>query len=341
MTAGGAPVAQGVLVLRQPLDLSATLGALRRGGGDPAVRREGIGPWSMWWWATRTPHGPALLRLRHLPPAVLGGGPHGVVEASAWGEGAACAVDGAAELLGEDQDDSGFVPRAEHAVLVSAWRRHRGVRVPRTRAVFEALAGAAIEQVVTGVEAHRAWRDLLRRFGEPAPGGLHDAGPGGPSAPGGPAEGMRVPPSARAWAAIPSWEWLRAGVEERRRRVVLHAARCAPALERTVHLPPERVEPALRTLPGVGVWTAAEVRHRAHGDPDAFSFADYHVAKNVSYALTGEVLDDAGCAEVIECYRGHRYRVQRLLELDGVARPRRAARMTLPTHVPVATGMRS
>ncbi len=328
--------AERTLVLRQPLDLSATLGPLRRGGGDPAVRRTGAGPGATWWWATRTPAGTALLGMRHLPAA---GTAHGAVLAAAWGEGAACAVDGVPELLGEDQDDAGFQPRPEHAVLVAARRRRSGVRVPRTRAVFEALAGAAIEQVVTGVEAHRAWRDLLLRFGDPTPGGAADGG--GPAAPGGPAEGMRVPPSARGWAGIPSWEWLRAGVEERRRRVVLHAAHCAPALERTVLLPAARVEPALRTVPGVGVWTAAEVRHRAHGDPDAFSFADYHVAKNVSYALTGQVLDDAGCAEVIECYRGHRYRVQRLLELEGIARPRRGARMPLPRHTPVATGMRT
>jgi hypothetical protein len=54
----------------------------------------------------------------------------------------------------------------------------------------------------------------------------------------------------------------------------------------------------------------------------------------VSWALTGEVLDDAGCAQVVEPYRGHRYRVQRLLELAGVSRPRRGPRMTLPTHLP-------
>jgi 3-methyladenine DNA glycosylase/8-oxoguanine DNA glycosylase len=322
-----APAAQRAWAPGRPLDLSATLGPLRRGGGDPAVRREGTGPLATWWWATRTEEGTALLQLRPLPAL-------GVVEASAWGEGAAVVVDRVPELLGEDQDDSGFTPHPDHPVLVAAHRRHRGVRVPRTRAVFEALAAAATEQVVTGLEAHRAWRDLLLRFGDPAPGA-----PAG--TPGSPAAGMRVPPSARGWAGIPSWEWLRAGVEERRRRVVLHAARCAPALERTAALPLERVEPALRSLPGIGVWTAAEVRHRAHGDPDAFSFADYHVAKNVSYALTGEVMDDAGCAEVVERYRGHRYRVQRLLELEGVARPRRGPRMPLPRHVPVATGMRS
>ena len=91
----------------------------------------------------------------------------------------------------------------------------------------------------------------------------------------------------------------------------------------------------------MGRWTAAEVRQRAHGDADAFSFDDYHVAKNVSWALTGEVLDDDACAEVISCYAGHRYRVQRLLELAGLARPRRGPRMTLPTHTPSATSGRS
>jgi 3-methyladenine DNA glycosylase/8-oxoguanine DNA glycosylase len=154
---------------------------------------------------------------------------------------------------------------------------------------------------------------------------------------------MRVPPSPAEWRRIPSWEWLRAGVEERRRRVVLIAAGSAGRLEQTVQLPHDRAERALRSLPGVGVWTAAEVRQRAHGDADAFSFGDYHVARDVSWALTGEVLDDDGCAEVIECYRGHRYRVQRLLELAGVSRPRRGPRMPLPRHLPArpaATGPR-
>jgi hypothetical protein len=40
---------------------------------------------------------------------------------------------------------------------------------------------------------------------------------------------------------------------------------------------------------------------------------------------------------VIEPYRGHRYRVQRLLELSGIGHPRRGPRKALPTHVPAAT----
>jgi len=152
---------------------------------------------------------------------------------------------------------------------------------------------------------------------------------------------MLVPPSPEQWARIPTWEWLRAGVEGRRSAVVVRAARVAGRLEATLERPHGDVEPLLRTLPGVGRWTAAEVRQRAHGDPDAFSFDDYHVAKNVSWALTGEVLDDDGCAEVVACYAGHRYRVQRLLEIAGVVRPRRGPRMTLPTHTPSATAGRS
>ena len=284
------------------------------------------GPDGTHWRSTRTPDGPVLLRLTPRPA-------EGVVDAAAWGAGAPWALDGVPELLGDADDDAGFQPRREHPVLLDAWRRSRGWHVTRSRAVFEALAAAALEQVVTGVESRRAWRLLVTRYGEPAPGPARD--------PGSPAHGMVVPPDPATWAGIPSWEWLRAGVEQRRSRVVVQAARRPAALERTLTMPAEAVEAALRSLPGVGVWTAAEVRQRAHGDADAFSFADFHVSRNVSWALTGQVLDDDGCAEVIECYRGHRYRVQRLLEMAGVARPRRGPRMTLPTHTPVATRGRS
>ncbi len=297
--------------------VGSTVAALRRGGGDPAFRRQ---PDGVVWRATRTPDGPVLLRLEPRPA-------DGEVLAHTWGPGAAWALDGVPELLGAADDPAGFAPRPEHPRLVAAWRARPGWRVARSRAVFEALAAAAIEQRVTGKEAFTAWRGLLLRFGDVAP------GPAGVATTY--AAGMRVPPAPLDWAAIPSWEWLRVGVEEARRRVVLVAARSAGRLEQTLDLGGEEAARALRTLPGVGVWTAAEVRQRAHGDPDAFSWNDFHVAKNVSWALTGEVLDDAGCAPLVECYRGHRYRVQRLLELDGVTRPRRASRMTLPTHLPV------
>lgn len=293
------------------MDPHLVLSGVRHGGGDPTYRFE-PGTRSVWR-ATRTPDGPVSLRLRS-------GGDQ--VEAEAWGPGAEWALDGVPELLGESDCLDGFEPLPQHRALVIAARRFASYRVPRTRAVFEATAAAGIEQVVTGQEAFRAWSLLVRRYGEPAP---------GPS-------GLYVPPTPEQWRLIPSWQWLRAGVEGRRSRVVITAATRASALERTLQLDDmAEVERRLRSLPGIGIWTAAEVRQRAHGDSDAFSFNDYHVSRSVSYALTGEELDDDGCAELIEPYRGHRFRVQRLLELAGIGHPRYGPRMSLPTHTPAAT----
>ena len=301
----------------RPVPVGSVLSTLRRGAGDPAFRLQ---PDGVVWRATRTPDGPALLRLEPRPA-------DGAVRAHAWGAGAARVLDGVPELLGDADDPAGFAPLPQHPRLVAAHRARPHWRVPRSRAVFEALAAACIEQRVTGKEAFAAWRGLLLRFGDVAPGPAGDAGTF--------AAGMRVPPAAADWAAIPTWEWLRAGVEDARRRVVVLAARSAGRLEQTLDLPGEEVAKALRTVPGIGVWTANEVRCRAHGDADAFAWNDYHVAKNVTWALTGTVGDDAAAAALLEPYRGHRYRVQRLLELDGASRPRRGARMTLPTHLPV------
>ena len=52
--------------------------------------------------------------------------------------------------------------------------------------------------------------------------------------------------------------------------------------------------------------------------------------------LTGG-LAGAG-AVLLEPYAGHRYRVQRLLELAGARHPRRGPRRTLPTHLPTRFG---
>ena len=315
MTGGISPAVR-VWAPGRPVPVGSVLSSLRRGPGDPCyrVRADGVV-----WRATRTAGGPVLLRLQARPAA-------GEVAAHAWGPGADAALDGVPALLGDADDPDGFEPAPEHVRLVAAWRTHPHWRVTRTTAVFEALAAAALEQRVTGgrrMPRGACWSAASARS-RPAPAG--DAGTF--------AAGMRVPPRPQDWASIPGWEWLRAGVDEQRRRVILAAALVAHRLERTVDLPGEEAARVLRTVPGVGVWTAAEVRQRAHGDADAFSWNDFHVAKNVTWALAGEVRDDAACAELIECYRGHRFRVQRLLELEGVRPSAARPRMTLPTHLP-------
>jgi 3-methyladenine DNA glycosylase/8-oxoguanine DNA glycosylase len=292
----------------RPLSVGATTSIFRHGRGDPAFQ---LDPGGVVWRTCRTPDGPATMRLGPRPADAE-------VEALAWGPGAGWVLDGLPRLLGAEDDPSGFEPL--HEPVREAWRRHPGWRVPTSGLVLESLAAAAVEQLVTGQEAFRGWRLLLQRHGEVAP------GPGAE-------RGMRVTPSAEQWRALPSWEWLRAGVDPKRSKVIVRAAGVAGRLEATVGQPGPEAERILRTLPGVGVWTAAEVRQRAHGDADAVSFGDYHVAKDIGWALVGEPLDDEGLAELLEPYRPHRYRVQRLLELVGGHRPRRGPRMAPRTHL--------
>jgi 3-methyladenine DNA glycosylase/8-oxoguanine DNA glycosylase len=308
------------LELDRPATLSPMFHLLRRGPGDPTHRQIG----EVMLRATRTPLGPALLK-------VIARGY--TIAARAWGDGAEWALDQLPRLAGAEDDPYGFAPRAEHGPLVAAHRRYGHFRVGRTDAVYEALAPACIEQVVTGVEAFRGWRLLVREFGEPAPGPAAD--------PASAAYGMRLPPAPEVWARVPSWRFLAAGVEERRSRTLVNSARRATALERTLEHTNAAADRALRSLPGVGAWTSAEVRQRAHGDADAWSIGDYHVGKEITYALTGEVLDDDACTELLEPYRGHRFRVQQLLLMSGFRVPRRAPRRTLPTHTPYATRGRS
>lgn len=275
-----------------------------------------------WWRATRPASGPALLRLVEASDGIL---------AEAWGDGAEEAVAGVPALLGAEDDPTGFVPA--HPLIAEAHRRFPDLRVGRTAAVGEALFPACLEQVVTGAEAYLAFRTLVGKYGDPAPGPAVD--------PASPAYGMVLPPTAEQWAAIPSWEYLAAGVEERRSARLVAAARRGAALERTLRLPSDQVDRALRSLPGIGPWTSAETRQRAHGDPDAWSIGDYHIGDAITSALVGRKLGDEVALELLEPYVGHRYRVQTLIMLTVGMAERRGPRRTLPSHTPRATRGRS
>ena len=290
-----------------PCPVAAVWSTWRRGAGDPTYRVDVAG---RHWRALHTPAGAATLAV--LPRPTLG-----VLEASAWGQGGVWALEHLPAMLGADDDPAGFEPR--HEALARAWHVHRHWRVGRGGSVWQALLPAVIEQKVTGQEAFGAQRRLARRFGTPAPGPGADVG-------------LRLQPTAEEVRNIPSWEWLRLPVDAARSATLLRAARSASGLERTLTGPD--ADARLRSVPGVGVWTSAEVRQRAHGDADAVSFRDYHVARSIGWALIGEQTDDDAAAELLEPYAGHRYRVQRLLELAGLRHPQRGPRMAPRTHLP-------
>jgi 3-methyladenine DNA glycosylase/8-oxoguanine DNA glycosylase len=316
------------------LDLPRTVGVHARGRGDPAFR---VAPDGCIWRTSLTPEGPGTLRVTPArpeppqaisaaeppeaisaaePPGAISGavpGPVTVVRAAAWGPGAAWLLRELPGMLGADDDRAGFQPA--HPVLRELSVRHQGVRVGRSGRVLEALVPAVLEQKVVGVEARRAWRYLLLKFGDPAPG----------PAP----AGMRVCPPPRVWCRIPSWEWHRAGIEAVRARTIIGAAEVAGRLEEIVTMPSGAADLRLRSLPGIGVWTSAEIRQRACGDADAVSVGDYHLPSAVGWALAGRVVDDAGMLELLAPYAGHRHRAARLVELGGIRPPRRGPRMSV------------
>jgi 3-methyladenine DNA glycosylase/8-oxoguanine DNA glycosylase len=284
----------------EPIDLGATLASLRRGSGDPVHRRT---PDGAIWRAVRTPDGPATIRLTARPSERR-------IEASAWGPGAEWLLERLPAFVGAEDDLSGFEPG--NSLLERLAKQFKGWRVPRTGLVWDALVPAILEQKVTGKEAWRSWRELVWRFGERAPGPVPFK--------------LWVAPSPRTFQTLASWDYHLAGVGPERSQAIVRAARVADRLEETITMTTVEAERRLRTVPGIGVWTAAEVRQRAHGDADAVSVGDYHIAKNVGWALAGRRFDDDEMLEVLERWRGHRYRVTRLIELAGIGAPRRGPR---------------
>lgn len=288
---------------RDVIDVKSALGVHRRGFGDPAFALDHSGAI---WRACQTPDGGGTLRVTWRADRSLGT----LVTGSAWGEGARWLLAQLPAMIGAEDRPEDFV--AHHDVLSAVARRRTGLRIGKSGLVFEALAPAVLEQKVVGKEATRAWRTLLRRFGEPAPG----------PAP----AGMRVPPRPATWAGIPSWEWHKAGVEAVRARTIAGAALIAARLDEIVSLPSAQADRRLRSLPGIGPWTSAEVRQRACGDADAVSVGDYHLPAQVGWALAGRPVDDAEMLELLEPYQGHRHRASMLAVMAGAAPARRAPR---------------
>ncbi len=276
-----------------PLDLLRTLAPLRRGSGDPAHRVDADGTF---WWSCLTPAGPGTLALSD------------GVRARSWGPGAAWLLARVPTLLGAGEDWSGLDCHA-YPGLADVQRRHPGLRLPRTGLVLDALIPAVLEQRVTGGEARSAWRQLLYKFGTPAPGPVHET--------------MRVPPDPGTLLAVPTWDWHRMGVDHQRVRAIRAAATVASRLQECADFDPIAARRRLMALPGIGVWTAAETTQRALGDRDGISIGDYHIHDIVVYALTGRPRgDDAEMVALLEPWRGQRQRVVRLIELSGVRKPR-------------------
>src|SRR6202142_1189163 len=213
------PDAEAHLPVEGPYDMIRTLGPLAHGHGDPTIRIQVDRVQR----ATRTPDGPASVEL------ALGGG---AVRVRAWGPGAAWAVAHAPAFLGFDDQPGTFRPG--HPLLDDLTRRYPGVRFGRTEAVLEAIVPAVLEQKITGDEARRVYRALVRAHGEDAPGPLE----------------LRLAPSAERLAALPYYAFHPLGLERRRAELLRKLGASAKRLESLVDLDPAEASRRLQAIPG-------------------------------------------------------------------------------------------
>ena len=283
------------LALTRPLDLRLTLAPMRYGKGDPSCLLRSDECYR----ATRTPTGPATVHL------VLR---DGELRAEAWGPGAEWALDQLPLLIGEQDDLTGFDPGT--GVVAELVRRHPGLRIGASHRVLEALVPAVCAHQVSGFEGKRAHRQVMQAFGEPAP------GPRGVE--------LTVPPDPRVLASTSYQDLHPLGLERARADVIRRAAARSVTVEAIVDQAPAEAEHRLRSIAGVGAWTAAVVRQVALGDADAVPIGDERSKHLVAWAFLGEPRgNDAQMLELLEPFRGHRGRVLRLLRAERPA-PHRA-----------------
>ena len=228
------------------------------------------------------------------------------------GPGAAWALEQAPASLGLLDDRAGFDPT--DPIVRDLHHHGDGLRLPRTERVMEALVPAILSQKVTGFEAKRSYRQLVERWGEPAP------GPGG----------LQLLPRSDVIAELGYYDLHVIGVEKQRadtlKRAAAHAARLEEAGGRGLGTLRDR----LQAIPGIGPWTSAEATRLALGDADAVSVGDFHLKHLVAWALAGEPRGtDDRMLELLEPFAGHRGRVCLLIETSGLSAPRYGPRQRI------------
>jgi 3-methyladenine DNA glycosylase/8-oxoguanine DNA glycosylase len=291
---------EGVVRTALPVDLRATLAPMKHGPLDPTCGADERG---VWWRATRTPAGPATTSFASLKS--------NEVRVCAWGPGAEWAIGAAADAVGSADSLDGFAPSG---IVATLHAKNPGLRIGRTRAVFEAMAPYIVEQLVTSYEAHVGWGRLVHAWSERAPG----------------PRPLWLPPAPAAFARRAYWEMRPFGLNKRRADTLRRAAMLAARLEEASALPMDAAYRRMRAIPGIGPWTAAHVAMTALGDADAVAVGDFHLPGTVGLVLAGERdADDARMLELLAPYAGHRGRVVRLLMEAGARVPRRAPRKRL------------
>jgi 3-methyladenine DNA glycosylase/8-oxoguanine DNA glycosylase len=243
--------------------------------------------------ATWTPEGPASVHVRVQASAV---------EARAWGPGREWLLDALPLHLGLSDRPPRFADK-----IGRLQRRLPGVRRGRALDVFDLVTSYVIRQRVAWRDAVATHVSILRAYAQPAPG---------------PAQ-LRLPLSPEQWLSLTTADLAAHGLERKRAKTLLGLAARAERIRSFAALDPQEFVRKLESFTGVGPWTSAMVAGHGLGDDDAVPIGDYDIPSMISWFLVGEPrADDTRMLELLEPYRGHRFRVIHLLMGAGRHAPR-------------------
>jgi len=280
----------------QPYDLRRTMAGIRLGAHDPTIRTEDHHVAI----ALQTPEGAVSLGVTELAHSL---------EVRTWGAGTDWVAPRLPGLLGLKDNASAFDPIP--GAVRKLWHRFPGAHLPKLPRVFHRLVQVTLLQLVPWRDACRSWGRLVKDLGEASP-GPHD---------------VRLPPSSTTLAATSDDTLVALGIRPKQARTVRRLAKYATRLERDAEAGSDELAKRLELIPGIGPWTIAYVRASALGCPDAVLLGDYNLPNTVAYILAGEPrASDERMLELLEPYCGHRFRVIRLVWMNGVSAPRRGPR---------------
>jgi len=224
------------------------------------------------------------------------------VEVRAFGEDAEELAAEAADGLRQDDGYAGFTT-PDTGVL----RLHRmlpGLRVIRVPWLYDMTCSAILQQRIRTVDAMRDWRRITQRYGCAAP------------------LGLRAFPAAEVLAAVPQFELERMGVDAKRAKTLLRFAKEMRFVSLRPGMDFAQLRQTLLRVCGIGPWTTETVMGYGAGDTDAAIPGDLHLPRVICYALAGEMTGtDERMMELLEPFRGHRFRIIRLLSAAGVDTP--------------------
>jgi DNA-3-methyladenine glycosylase II len=289
-----------LLPVRPPFRLDLTVDALRRLASNAV---DVVAPDGTYYRALAGPSTPTLLAIRR----------HGAsaIEVRTTGRDADRWLPTVARMLGADVDLADWYARSRQiAWLASVARTLRGLKPPRYPSLWEGCAHAILFQQISIHAAAAIMRRAVERLGDAVT-----------------LDGIRCV------AFPPAERWLEAGDSllrevgiSRNKIAHLHSAAAAitegaideRALER---MPTPEAGERLRTIRGIGAWSASVVLLRGLGRLDTFPLRDSGVARSLALVSGEEQLDEAQLLTLLGPVRGMLYYHLLLARLRNLTPP--------------------